>query len=71
MVNYGKIINSWNAKFLDCLRASVVDNYWSWAKFFQEHFLYIILYQLTKHQEQNFTSPDIKESVFLKSSLGT
>ena len=65
MVNYGKIINSWNAKFLDCLRANVVDNYWPWAKFFQESSI------KTKHQDQNFTSPDIKESVFLKSSLGT
>ena len=35
------------------------------AKFF------IILNPLTKHQDQNFTSPDIKESTFLKFSLGT
>ena len=41
------------------------------AKFFHENFLYIIIYQLTKYQDQNFTSPDIKESAFLKSSLGT
>ena len=54
----------WNAKFSDCLPVSVVDDYWAWAKIFQENSLYIILYQLTKHQDKNFTSPDIKESVF-------
>ena len=41
------------------------------AKFFRENFLNIKLCQLTKYQDKNFTSPDIKESVFLKSSLGT
>ena len=41
------------------------------AKYFHENFLYIKLYQLTKYQDENFTSPDIKKSVFLKSSLGT
>ena len=41
------------------------------GKFFHKHFLYTILYQLTNHQDRKFTSPDIKESVFLKSSLRT
>ena len=55
----------------DCLSANVVGHMWSWAKFFHENFPYIILYQLSKHQDQIFASPVIKESVFLKSSLGT
>ena len=41
------------------------------AKFFHKKFLYIILYHFIKCQDQNFTSPDIKESAFLRSSLGT
>ena len=41
------------------------------SKFFRENFLNIKLCQLTKYQNQNFTSPDTKESVYLKSSLGT
>ena len=41
------------------------------AIFLCENFLSKELCQLTKYQDQNFTSPDIKESVFLKSSLGT
>ena len=36
------------------------------AKFFCENFLNIKLCQFTKYQDQNFTSPNIKESVFLK-----
>ena len=40
------------------------------AKFFHENFLYIILFQLSQYQDQKFALPDIKESVFLKSSLG-
>ena len=35
-----------------------------------KHFL-IWYYQLTKYQDQNFTSPDVKGSVFLKFSFGT
>ena len=31
----------------------------------------LIRYQFTNCQDQNFTSPDIKKSVLLKSSLGT
>ena len=54
----------WNAKFSDCLPVNVVDDCRAWAKVFQENSLYIILYQLTKHQDKNFTSPDIKVSVF-------
>ena len=54
----------WNAKFSDCLPANVADDCRAWAKVFQENSLYIILYQLTKHQDKNFTSPDIKEFVF-------
>ena len=38
------------------------------ANFFHENFLYKLLYQLTWYQ--NFTSPDIKESAFLKPSSG-
>ena len=41
------------------------------TKFFHENFHNTKLYQLTKYQDQNFTLPDIKQSVFLKSSLGT
>ena len=59
----------WNAKFSKCLQASVVDDCWACVKVFQKYFLYIILYQLTKHQDKNFTSPDIKESVFLKNPV--
>ena len=40
------------------------------ANFFHENFLYKLLYQLTWYQDQNFTSPDIKESAFLKPSSG-
>ena len=40
------------------------------TKFSLENFLNIKLCQLTKYRDQNLTSPDIKESVFLKSSLG-
>ena len=32
--------------------------------------LYKLLYQLTRYQDQNFASPDIKESAFLKPSSG-
>ena len=45
----------WNAKFSDCLLASVVEDCWASAKVFQENSIYIILYQLTKHQDKNFT----------------
>ena len=55
----------------DCPPANVVDDCWFWAKFFQENFLYTVLYEWTKHQDQNFTSRDVNEFVFLKSSLGT
>ena len=56
----------WNVKFSDCLPINVVDDCRAWAKVFQENSLYIILYQLTKHQDKNFTSPDIKVFVFFK-----
>ena len=54
----------WNAKFSDYPPVNVADDCRAWAKVFQEHSLYIILYQLAKHQDKNFTSPDIKVSVF-------
>ena len=31
----------------------------------------LIRYQFTNYQDQNFTSPDVKKYVLLKSSLGT
>ena len=59
----------WNAKFSDCLPVNIVDDSRAWAKVFRDNYLYIMLYQLTKHQKKNFTSPDIEESVFFKNPV--
>ena len=50
----------------DCLPTYDMDRSWPW-----DSQIYIKHCQLTKQQNQNFTLPDIKESVLLKSSLGT
>ena len=56
----------------DCLPTYQVDQGWPWGnQFFHENFHNTKLYQLTKYQDQNFTLPDIKQSVLLKSGLGT
>ena len=49
----------------------MIKNDKQWAgnyAYFPIKIFLIWYYQLTKYQDQNFTSPDIKESVFLKSS---